>query len=255
MSGVDAFRLDGSVALVTGVGRGIGQAIAIGLAQAGADIAGIYRTRYEDTQARVRDLGRRFSPLECDLNTASVAQLGALVERVVGDMGRLDILINNAGVIRRTPALHYSEADWDEVIQVNLKACFFLAQAAAAVMAERGSGKIVNIASLLSYQGGITVPAYTASKSGLIGVTRALANEWAALGVNVNAIVPGYIATDNTAPLRADPVRNPAILARIPAGRWGDPSDLQGAAVFLSSSAANYIHGTMLAVDGGWLGR
>lgn len=255
MSGVDAFRLDGKVALVTGVGRGIGQAIAVGLAQAGADIAGLYLSRYEDTKEQVQALGRRFLPVPCDLGSAAVADLGAAVTSVVDELGRLDILVNNAGVIRRAPAIEFSETYWDEVIQVNLKAAFFLAQAAARTMVEHGAGKIVNIASLLSYQGGIYVPAYTASKSGLAGMTRALANEWAALGINVNAIIPGYIATDNTAPLRTDPERNPAILARIPTGRWGQPEDLQGAAIFLSSAASNYINGAMLAVDGGWLGR
>lgn len=251
----DAFRLDGKVALVTGVGRGIGQAIAIGLARAGADIAGLYLSRFEDSERQVRDLGRRFVPIACDLKSATVDDLQAAVSRVAQELGGLDILVNNAGVIRRAPAIEFSEAYWDEVLQVNLKASFFLAQAAARIMAERGAGKIINIASLLSYQGGIYVPAYTASKSGMAGMTRALANEWAALGINVNAIAPGYIATDNTAPLRADPERNPAILARIPAGRWGEPEDLQGAAVFLASTASDYVNGAMLSVDGGWLGR
>jgi 2-deoxy-D-gluconate 3-dehydrogenase len=229
--------------------------MALGLAQAGADIAGLYRTNYAETQTQVEALGRRFLPLQCDLVQATVARLGEVVTQVVENLGGLDILVNNAGIIRRAPALEYSEADWDDVMHVNLKAIFFLSQAAARVMAGRGGGKIIHIASVLSYQGGILVPPYTAAKSGLAGLTRALANEWAAKGINVNAIAPGYMATDNTAPLRADPVRNPAILARIPAGRWGEPSDLQGTAVFLASAASDYMHGTIVNVDGGWMGR
>jgi len=178
-----------------------------------------------------------------------------VVDHVVGEMGRLDVLVNNAGIIRRAPTLEFSEQDWDDVIQVNLKALFFLSQAAARVMARQGAGKIIHIASMLSFQGGILIPPYTAAKSGVAGLTRAMANEWAAKGINVNAIAPGYMATDNTAPLRADPQRNQAILARIPAGQWGDPADLQGAIVFLASAAANYMHGAIVPVDGGWLAR
>jgi 2-deoxy-D-gluconate 3-dehydrogenase len=184
-----------------------------------------------------------------------VAQLNEVVEQVVSELGQLNILVNNAGIIRRRPALEYNEQDWDDVIQVNLKSLFFLSQAAARVMAAQGGGKIINIASLLSFQGGILIPPYAASKSGVAGLTRALANEWAKLNINVNAIAPGYIATDNTAPLRADPERNPAILARIPAGRWGDPADLQGAVVYLASAASDYMHGAVVPVDGGWLAR
>jgi 2-deoxy-D-gluconate 3-dehydrogenase len=255
MSILDLFRLDGKVALVTGVGRGLGQAMALGLAEAGADIAGLYRTNYQETQAQVEALGRRFLPVQCDLQEATVAGLNEVVDRVVGELGRLDILVNNAGIIRRAPALEFGEQDWDDVIQVNLKALFFLSQAAARVMAQQGSGKIINIASMLSFQGGILIPSYTAAKSGVAGLTRALANEWAAKGINVNAIAPGYMATDNTAPLRADLQRNQAILARIPVGRWGQPAELKGVAVFLASAASNYMHGAIVPVDGGWLAR
>jgi 2-deoxy-D-gluconate 3-dehydrogenase len=252
---LDLFRLDGKVALVTGVGRGLGQAMTVGLAEAGADIAGLYRSNYEETQAQVEALGRRFSPVECDLLAASVARLNEVVDQVVGELGRLDILVNNAGIIRRAPALEFSEQDWDDVIQVNLKALFFLSQAAARAMVEQGGGKIIHIASMLSFHGGILIPPYTAAKSGVAGLTRALANEWAARGINVNAIAPGYMATDNTAPLRADPQRNQAILARIPAGHWGAPAELKGVAVFLASAASNYMHGALVPVDGGWLAR
>jgi len=255
MSVLDLFRLDGKVALVTGVGRGLGQAMALGLAEAGANIAGLYRTNYQETQAQVEALGRRFLPLQCDLQEAAVARLYEVMDRVVGELGRLDILVNNAGIIRRAPALEVSEQDWDDVIQVNLKALFFLSQAAARVMARQGGGKIINVASMLSFQGGILITSYTAAKSGVAGLTRALANEWAAKGINVNAIAPGYMATDNTAPLRADPHRNQAILARIPVGRWGQPADLKGVAVFLASAASDYMHGAIVPVDGGWLTR
>ncbi len=255
MSILDSFKLDGKVALVTGVGRGIGQAAALGLAEAGADIAGLYQTRYEETQAQVEALGRRFLPIECDLLEATVDQLNGVVDRVVAELGQLNILVNNAGIIRRTPALQFGEQDWDDVLQVNLKSLFFLSQAAARVMADQGGGKIINIASLLTFQGGILIPAYTAAKSGVGGLTKALANEWAKLNINVNSIAPGYIATDNTAPLRADPERNPAILARIPAGRWGQPAELQGLVVYLASAASDYMHGSVVPIDGGWLGR
>jgi 2-deoxy-D-gluconate 3-dehydrogenase len=255
MSILDSFRLNEKVALVTGVGRGLGQAMALGLAEAGADIAGLYRTNYQETQAQVEALGRRFLPVQCDLQEATVARLNEVVDQVIGELGRLDILVNNAGIIRRAPALEFGEQDWDDVIQVNLKALFFLSQAAARVMAQQGSGKIINIASMLSFQGGILIPSYTAAKSGVAGLTRALANEWAAKGINVNAIAPGYMATDNTAPLRADLQRNQAILARIPVGRWGQPAELKGVAVFLASAASNYMHGAIVPVDGGWLAR
>jgi 2-deoxy-D-gluconate 3-dehydrogenase len=252
---LDLFRLDGKVALVTGAGRGLGQGMAVGLAEAGADIAGLYLTHYEDTQAQVEALGRRFLPVQCDLREATVARLNDVVGQVTGELGGLDILVNNAGIIRRAPALEFSEQYWDDVIQINLKALFFLSQAAARVMVRQGKGKIVNIASMLSFQGGILVPSYTAAKSGVAGLTRALANEWASKGINVNGIAPGYMATDNTAPLRADPQRSQAILARIPVGRWGEPADLKGVAVFLASAASDYMHGAIVPVDGGWLTR
>jgi 2-deoxy-D-gluconate 3-dehydrogenase len=252
---LDFFRLDEKVALVTGVGRGLGQAMTIGLAEAGADIAGLYRAHYKETQAQVEALGRRFLPVQCDLREATVVRLNEVVDQVVREMGGLNIVVNNAGIIRRAPALEFSEQDWDDVIQVNLKALFFLSQAAARVMARQGGGKIIHIASMLSFQGGILIPPYTAAKSGVAGLTRAMANEWAAKGINVNAIAPGYMATDNTAPLRADPQRNQAILARIPAGHWGEPAELKGVVVFLASAASNYMHGAVVPVDGGWLAR
>jgi 2-deoxy-D-gluconate 3-dehydrogenase len=255
MSVLDQFRLDGKVALVTGVGRGLGQAMAAALAEAGADIAGLYQANYETGQAQVEALGRRFLPVQCDLLRATVPQINEVVGQTVSKMGRLDILVNNAGIIRRRPALEFTEQDWDDVIQVNLRALFFLSQAAARAMAGQGGGKIINVASMLSFQGGILVPSYTAAKSGVAGLTRALANELAARGVNVNAIAPGYMATDNTAALRADPVRSEAILNRIPAARWGEPEDLKGVVVFLASAASDYMHGAIVPVDGGWLAR
>jgi 2-deoxy-D-gluconate 3-dehydrogenase len=252
---LDAFQLHGKVALVTGAGRGLGQGMAVGLAEAGADVVGLDIISLDETQAQVEALGRRFMALDCNLRDSSVQELNEAVKGLVAEMGRLDILVNNAGIIRRAPALEFSEEYWDDVIQINLKALFFLSQAAARVMAEQGSGKIVNVASMLSYQGGILVPSYTAAKSGVAGITRALANELAAKGVNVNAIAPGYMATDNTAPLRADPVRSAAILGRIPVGRWGLAEDLKGVVVFLASSASDYMHGAIVPVDGGWLNR
>jgi 2-deoxy-D-gluconate 3-dehydrogenase len=252
---LDQFKLDGRVALVTGARRGLGQAMAVALAEAGADIAGLDVSFPDETQAQVEALGRRFFRVACDLREATVVQLNETVKQIAQEMGRLDILVNNAGIIRRAPALEFSEEYWDDVIQINLKAVFFLAQAAGKLMAQQGNGKIINIASMLSFQGGILVPSYTAAKSGVAGLTRALANEWAAKGINVNAIAPGYMATENTAPIRADPQRNQAILERIPTGRWGQPDDLKGAVVFLSSSASDYVNGLILQVDGGWLAR
>jgi 2-deoxy-D-gluconate 3-dehydrogenase len=249
----DLFNLAGRTALVTGANTGLGQGIAIALAAAGADIVVAGRSPAEDTAAQVRALGRSFLDVRADLS--STAPVRDVVDAAVALNGRLDIVVNNAGIIRRADSLDVEEADWDAVIDTNLKAVFFLAQAAARHMAQHGGGKIVNIASLLSFQGGIRVPAYTASKSAVAGLTRALANEWAAQGINVNAIAPGYFDTNNTAALRADPVREPAILARIPAGRWGRPEDLAGAAVFLASRASDYVHGIVLPVDGGWLAR
>lgn len=252
---LDSFRLDGKVALVTGAGRGLGQAVALALAEAGADIAGHYLTSIQETQRKVEALDRRFLPLLLDLRSASPVRLTEMIDQVVDRFGKLDILVNNAGVIRRAPALEFSESDWDEVLQVNLKALFFLSQAAARWMAVHGGGKIIQVASMLSFQGGIRVPAYTAAKSAVAGLTRALANEWACKGINVNAIAPGYMITDNTALLRADPERSRAILERIPAGRWGAPEDLKGTVVFLASDASSYLHGTIIPVDGGWLAR
>ncbi len=253
---LEQFSLKGKVALVTGASQGLGQGMAVGLAEAGADIAGLDRTPdCNETCAQVEALGRRFINLECDLLDASVSDLGAQVARVVAELGRLDILVNNAGIIRRAPAIDYTEQDWDDVLHINLRAVFFLSQAAARAMREGGGGRIINIASMLSFQGGILVPSYTAAKSAVAGVTRALANEWASLGINVNAIAPGYMATANTAPLRADPARSQSILDRIPAGRWGTPDDLKGAVVFLASDAAAYVNGAILPVDGAWLTR
>ncbi len=249
-----AFQLDGRVALVTGANTGLGSAIAIALARAGADIAAAGRSAPTDTEREVRALGRRFHAIECDFAERPVAP--EVVAATVAQLGRIDILVNNAGTIRRSDALEFSEGDWDLVLDVNLKSVFFLSQAAAkAMLAGPGRGKIVNIASMLSFQGGIRVAAYTASKSAIAGLTRLLANEWAARGINVNAIAPGYFATNNTTALRADPDRSKEILARIPAARWGDPADIGGAAVFLASAAADYVHGAILPVDGGWLAR
>jgi 2-deoxy-D-gluconate 3-dehydrogenase len=249
-----SFRLDGRAALVTGAAQGLGQAMAVALAEAGADVAGADVGDLDATRAGVEAAGRRFAGIAEDLRgTAAAARV---VDEAAGVLGRLDILVNNAGIIRRADSIDFSEADWDDVIDINLKSVFFLAQAAARrFLAQGGGGKIVNVASLLSFQGGIRVPSYTAAKSGVLGLTRLLANEWAPKGINVNAIAPGYMATANTAPLRADPVRSAEILGRIPAGRWGQPGDLSGAVVFLCSSAADYVHGSVIAVDGGWLAR
>ena len=252
---LDSFKLDGKVALVTGAGRGLGQAMALGLAEAGADVASLDRLGCAGTCESVRALGRKYFESVVDLREARVEDLQAVVARIVQELGHIDILVNNAGTIRRTPAIDFSEADWDDILQINLKAAFFLAQAAARVMMRQGSGKIINIASMLSFQGGVNVPSYTAAKSGLAGITRALANEWAKHHINVNAIAPCYMATDNTAALRADPVRSTSILERIPAGRWGTPDDLKGIVVFLASSASDYLNGAIITVDGGWLAR
>lgn len=252
---LDLFRLDGKVALVTGARQGLGQGMALALAEAGAEIACLDRTGCEETSGAVGALGKKCRQVVLDLGAASVEDLRAAVAHVVDELGRIDILVNNAGTIRRTPAIDFSETDWDEVLQINLKAAFFLSQAVGRVMMSQGGGKIINIASMLSFQGGILVPSYTASKSGLAGITRALANEWAQHHIQVNAIAPGYMATNNTAALRADAERSKAILERIPAGRWGTPDDLKGAVVFLACSASDYLYGAILPVDGGWLAR
>ncbi|HEY7370808.1 MAG TPA: 2-dehydro-3-deoxy-D-gluconate 5-dehydrogenase KduD [Polyangia bacterium] len=251
---MDAFRLDGLAALVTGAGTGIGAAIARALAAAGADVA-CHGNKHvpSDTAAEIAKLGRRAVVLTCDVREPANAD--ALVEGTVRELGAIDILVNNAGTIRRAPAVEFSDDDWAAVLDVNLSSVFRLCRAAGRRMVPRGRGKIVNISSLLAFQGGITVPAYAASKGGVAQLTKALANEWASKGVNVNAIAPGYIHTDNTAALAADPVRNRQITERIPAGRWGEPADLGGAAVFLAARASDYVNGHVLVVDGGWMGR
>ncbi|OWW04835.1 2-deoxy-D-gluconate 3-dehydrogenase [Rhizobium sp. R72] len=247
------FDLSGQVAVITGANTGLGKAIAIALAAAGASIVAVGRSAMDETEAAVRKTGTGFHAIKADLG--SIEPVKAIVDETVATFGKLDILVNNAGIIRRADAIDFTEADWDAVIDINLKSVFFLSQAAARHMLERGGGKIINIASLLSFQGGIRIPSYTASKSGLAGLTRLLACEWASKGINVNAIAPGYFVTNNTTALREDPGRNAAILARIPAGRWGDPEQLGGAAVFLASQASDYVHGIVLPVDGGWLAR
>jgi 2-deoxy-D-gluconate 3-dehydrogenase len=247
------FDLAGRVAVVTGANTGIGQGIALALAAAGADIAAVGRTPATETIAKARAMGRRAEIITADLST--IEPVGRIVDEAVDKFGGLDILVNNAGIIRRGDSIDFTEEDWDAVIDTNLKSTFFLCQAAARHMIAHGGGKIINIASMLSFQGGIRVPSYTASKSGIAGLTRLLANEWASQGINVNAIAPGYFATNNTAALQADSKRNAEILARIPAGHWGNPAELGGAAVFLASRAASYVHGIILPVDGGWLAR
>jgi len=253
MSG-EPFDLAGKVAVVTGANTGLGQAMAVALAGAGADVALVGRSEPAETEARIAGLGRKTAVIMADLSAVGVVS-GVIVQTEKA-LGPVDILVNNAGIIRRASALEFGEQDWDDVLATNLKVPFFLAQAAAKSMVEGGrGGKIINVASLLSLQGGIRVASYTASKSGLAGLTRLLANEWAAQGINVNAIVPGYFATNNTKALREDETRNRQILERIPAGRWGDPEDLGGAAVYLASRASDYVHGALIPVDGGWLAR
>lgn len=253
------FELGGRKALVTGANAGIGQAIAVGLAEAGAHVLCAGRSPMDETMARIEAAGGTAGA--CAMDLADPAAAAARLARAAAELGGLDILVNNAGIIRRADAVDFTEADWDEVLDVNLKAMFFLSQAfgravlGRAVLGRGARGKIINIASMLSFQGGIRVASYTASKSGVLGLTRLLACEWAAKGINVNAIAPGYIATANTEALRADAARNQAILDRIPADRWGEPSDLAGAAIFLASDAASYVHGAALPVDGGWLAR
>lgn len=250
---MNPFDLTGRVAIVTGANTGIGQGIAVALAEAGADVALVGRSHAGETAGKVEALGRRALQIPADLST--IAPVQEIVERTLAGLGGLDILVNNAGIIRRADSVDFTEEDWDAVVDTNLKSVFFLCQAAGRHMIEQRRGKIVNIASMLSFQGGIRVPSYTASKSGVAGLTKLLACEWAGKGINVNAIAPGYIATNNTAALQADETRNRQIVERIPAGRWGDPSDLGGAAVFLASSASDYVQGHVLAVDGGWLAR
>ena len=250
------FDLSGRTALVTGCSRGIGKAMAVALARAGADILGVSATLESsgsDVEREVTALGRKFRGYACDFSDR--AAVSSFLKQLLAEKPVIEILVANAGTIRRAPAAEHSDEDWDHVLDVNLRSQFLLAREIGRGMLERGRGKIVFTASLLSFQGGITVPGYAASKGGIAQLTKALANEWAGRGVNVNAIAPGYIATDNTAALRADEQRNQAILARIPAGRWGTPEDLTGALLFLCSDASAYVHGTILTVDGGWMGR
>lgn len=248
------FKLDGKVAIVTGCSTGLGQGMCLGLAEAGADVVGVDYIDAPETKTSVERLGRRFHGMICDL--LSIKPVEKIVQETVNTFGRLDILINNAGIIRREDAINFSEKDWDDVMNINVKTVFFLSQAAARqFIKQKSGGKIINVASMLSFQGGIRVPSYTASKSGVMGITRLMANEWARHGINVNAIAPGYMATNNTAPLRADEGRSAEILSRIPAGRWGLPKDVQGPVVFLASEASNYVTGYTVAVDGGWLAR
>ncbi|MBN2235197.1 MAG: 2-dehydro-3-deoxy-D-gluconate 5-dehydrogenase KduD [Opitutales bacterium] len=265
---LESFSLEGKVAIVTGSSTGLGQGMAIGLAEAGADIVGISsggtkakadreganQSDQPETQAIIEGLGRRYLGIQANL--ISTEPIPGIVKQTLSKFGRIDILVNNAGIIRREDAINFSEKDWDDVMNINLKTLFFLSQSVARQFIDQGrGGKIINVASMLSFQGGIRVPSYTASKSGVMGLTRLMANEWAKHNINVNAIAPGYMATNNTAPLRSDPNRNAAILDRIPAGRWGSPDDLKGPVVFLASTASDYIHGYTLAVDGGWLAR
>ena len=252
---LESFRLDGTVAVVTGSSRGLGQSAAVALAEAGADLALIDRSVARETAQRVKDLDRRVQHIELDLIQATPTQLDDAIQSVVDTLGRVDILVNNAGIIRRAPLLEHQTSDWDDVLAINLDAVFHLSRAAAKRFAAQGSGKIINVASMLSFQGGILVPGYTASKHAVAGLTKAFANELAVHGVNVNAIAPGYMATDNTAQIRADETREKAILGRIPAGRWGTPADMEGPFVFLASSASNYLNGAIIPVDGGWLVR
>ena len=249
----DMFNLNGKVALVTGARTGIGQGIAEGLAEAGCDIVGAGHAAMPETEAYVKNLGRKF--LYYDIDLTSQEKIQDLVDTTVKTFGKLDILVNNAGIIRREDVLDFSEKNWDDVVSMNMKSLFFLSQAAARFMKDNGGGKIINIASMLSFQGGIRVVSYTASKSGVAGITKLMANELAKHKIQVNAIAPGYIATNNTEALIKDPKRSAEILGRIPADRWGTPQDLKGAAIFLASSASDYVNGHILAVDGGWLAR
>ncbi|MDP2884472.1 MAG: 2-dehydro-3-deoxy-D-gluconate 5-dehydrogenase KduD [Ignavibacteria bacterium] len=248
-----AYDLTDKVAIVTGGCKGLGRGMAIGLAEAGADIVLVDREEANEAAGVVRSLGRRALVVTADL--MSIDRIPSVVQQTIEAFGKVDILVNNAGTIRRAPAIDYSEKDWDDIMAVNAKTVFFFSQAVARDMMKRKSGKIINIASLLSFQGGVFVPAYSASKGAVAQVTKALANEWAAHGININAIAPGYMATDNTKALREDPVRSKTILDRIPAGRWGTPEDLAGVAVFLACSASDYVNGHVLVVDGGWLAR
>lgn len=251
---LDRFNLEGKVAIVTGCSTGLGQGMTVGLAQAGADIVGVDYVDADETKALVENLGRSYLGIKANLLTAE--PIDDIIDAAIKKYGKVDILINNAGIIRREDAINFAEKDWDDVMSINIRTMFFFSQKVARQFISQGtSGKIINIASMLSFQGGIRVPSYTASKSAVMGITKALANEWAKYNININAIAPGYMATNNTAALRADVDRNKAILDRIPADRWGEPKDVAGPAVFLASEAADYINGYTVAVDGGWLAR
>ena len=247
------FDLSGKVAVVTGGSTGLGKGMTVGLATAGADVLLVDHVACDETAKAVRSLGRKAAMVVADLSR--MESIRKVVDTALQEFGKIDILVNNAGIIRRTPAIDFAEKDWDEVMAINAKTVFFLSQAAARDMMKRKYGKIINIASLLAFQGGILVPSYSASKGAVAQVTKALANEWAQHGININAIAPGYMATNNTKALREDPVRSKGILDRIPAGRWGTPEDLQGVAVFLASPASDYVNGHVLVVDGGWMAR
>jgi 2-deoxy-D-gluconate 3-dehydrogenase len=251
---LDDFKLTGKVAIVTGARTGLGQGMALGLAEAGADIVGVDLNNLGETRKAVEERGRKFLGIEADLSNIKVIK--DIVDQTIREFKKIDILVNNAGIIRRADALEFSEKDWDDVMNINVKTVFFFSQAVAnQFVKQQTGGKIISVASMLSFQGGIRVPSYTASKSGVMGITRLMANEWAKYNINANAIAPGYMATDNTAPLRADPERTKAILERIPAGRWGIPDDLKGVIVFLASDASKYVNGYTIAIDGGWLAR
>ena len=251
---LSAFSLEGKSVMVTGANTGIGQGIALAIGRAGGRVIGVGRSSMDDTAGKLAAIGAGFVPVQADVSVSAEAQ--AMFDGVWDEHGPVDGLVNNAGIIRRADAVDFTEADWDAVMDINIKSMFFLCQSMGRRAIAHGRGaRIVNIASMLSFQGGIRVASYTASKSGVLGITRLLANEWAAKGINVNAVAPGYIETNNTEALRADPDRSASILARIPAARWGEPSDIGDAAVFLLSRAANYMHGAVIPVDGGWLAR
>ena len=256
MAILDDFNLEGRVALVTGAGQGLGQGIATGLAEAGADVTVLDVVPLDETRELISALGRGCHAMSYDLGKTDTRAAAEIVSGCVSELGRLDILVNNAGIIRRAPALEFGEEDWEDVVRINLSSLWYLSQAAARRFVEQGGGgKIVNLASVLSFSGGIVVPSYSATKAAVANLTRALANEWAPLGINVNAIAPSYFSTSMTSALRGDAERAEALLARIPAGRWGEPEDLKGAVVYLASDAASYVHGATLPVDGGWLAR
>ena len=251
---MELFNLNGKVAIVTGASRGLGKAMAIALAGAGANIVGVGQSNMDNTTKEIEEKGKEFLAIQADLT--STEKIEEIITKTIQKFGRIDILVNNAGTIRREDAINYTEHDWDDILNLNLKTLFFLSQRVAKeFIKQKTGGKIINIASMLSFQGGIRVPAYTASKSGVMGLTKALANEWAKYNININAIAPGYMATDNTQAIREDEKRNKEILDRIPAGRWGTPEDLAGSVIFLASDLSNYVNGHTLAVDGGWLAR